>query len=262
LVYQHPQEWTEDLIEIRTSEMIDRLLAIWSCPPDAAQPAGTQTETAPVPETQLEDDAFLSWSPGEEDVELAARMWVALSPAARRLMQILMQVAPQRVAAPDLAHRLDLKAGAQGVAGHLSRVSTLAAQLGRRTPVDWAEGDPSSYSLQEAVAATFEAAMQLAASEEFVASAVRGDPMDGQPPPPGHLKSGRRSVPKHVIEVFAAHPDDVELTVREIAAAKSTQYAADEISQGAIAAALTRGGIEGIEVVPHSTPLRARRRRW
>lgn len=69
----------------------------------------------------------------------------------------------------------------------------------------------------------------------------------------------RRDVGRHISEVFAAMPSGAELTVREIAAEKSSQYGADEISQGAIAARLTsRTGVPGIEVVPDSRPMRAR----
>lgn len=262
LVYDHPTKWTEELIRARTTALTSRLLMVWPCPADATQPdvasRGADPESV---DTTDADQAVSAWSAGEHEVQLAARLWVALSPTVRRLMQILIDVAPQHVAAPDLARQLNVQTGVVGVTGHLSRPTKIAAQLGRELPVSWAEGEPSSYWIEERVADIFEAAIPLATSEPFATTYVDDEPAvhrSGSSAPSG---GGRRSVPRHILEVFASRPDDVELTVRQIAGAESTAYAADEISQGAITAALKRRGVEGIEVVPGSSPVKARRKR-
>ncbi|MCU1676419.1 MAG: hypothetical protein JWM93_1177 [Frankiales bacterium] len=72
--------------------------------------------------------------------------------------------------------------------------------------------------------------------------------------------NGRRDVARHILEVVAKLPADAELTVRELAAHASSQYEANEISQGAISARFnSRAGIPGVEVVPGSSPVRARK---
>lgn len=259
LVYEHPEEWTEQAIIERNLALVNRILRIWDCPPDAVQPSGITSAVEPssTPDT---DGPVKPWTSGEGEVQLAARLWLALNPVARQMMQTLIECAPQRIAAPDLAAALGLDTGAAGVAGHLSRPSRVAAELGRELPVSWIEGEPSSYWIEESVAATFEAAAQLATSEQFIARLVEAPPeQERRSGPPG--PTGRRSVPRHILEVFASHPEHAELSVRQIAAASSSEYEADEISQGAIAAALNRRGVEGIEVVPGSSPVRARRRR-
>lgn len=248
------------MIRRRTDTLTQRLLVAWPCPSDAVQADKTSTMVQTTVSIH-DDDALLPWSTGVGEVQLAARMWLSLTPAARRLLEILIEVAPQRVAAPDLASRIGLETGPAGLAGHLSRPTRVAAQLGRELPVSWVEGEPSAYWIEEEIALTFEAAIPLAASEEFDATQTGDDHPAFERRPASTAGGSRRSVPRHVLEVFASHPEERELTVRQIAAAASTEYAADEISQGAIAAALNRRGVDGIEVVPGSSPVRARRRK-
>ncbi len=252
LVHQNQALWSEERIQQRTKDLSDRLCAIWPCPADAVQPAGTAAAPVPVPELPEEQD-IQAWSVDQQDVALAARIWVALNPTSRDLLRVLIKDAPQPFAAPDLARQLDIEDDPSGIDGQVARTAEAAARLGREPPVSLIEGDPLSYRMEEVVAKTFEAAFH-SASEQSVGSLTE-DGTVVQPQP----ASGRRSVPKHVLEVFAGYPDDAELTLGQIAAAASTNYAAKEISQGAISAALNRNGIEGVEVVPGSSPVRARR---
>lgn len=251
LVYQHPDHWTEASIQQRTSELVQRLIAIWPCPDGAEQPAGSTT-SEPQPTEDIPGE-IVGWGTGDDAVEAAARMWLALSPTTRQLLQTLIEVAPAEVPASELASTLELETGVLGVAGLLSWPTKVAAELGRTVPISWREGQPSTYWIDADTASTFEAATQLAASEDFVAAAMGGTTR--------RRGAGRRSVPRHIIEVFEAHPPDAQLTVREIAGMASTQYGADDVSQGAISAALNADNVNGIEWVPGSSPRRARRKR-
>jgi hypothetical protein len=253
LVYEHAQTWDEDLIRARTSSLVKRIIAMWPCAEDAEQTVGVST---PPPE-ELGPLSEEPWGVDDESVEAAARMWLAFNTTTRQLFQTLIDLAPERVAAPDLAQLIDLGSEALGIAGLLGWPGRVAFSLGRQFPVNWEEGEPSSYWIEESVAATFEAATQLAASEDFIAAQV-GSPAEARRV---STRGQRRSVPAHILEVFASKPGTTELTVREIAAFASADYDADEISQGAIAAALNSGAVEGIDWVPASSPRRARRKR-
>lgn len=252
LVYEHAQRWNEDLIRARTSSLVQRIVAIWPCAEDAEQPTGVATLAPEEIDLLVEEP----WAVDDDSVDAAARMWLALNPITRQLFQTLIDLAPDKVAAPDLAQFIDLDSGALGIAGLLGGAGKVASSLGRKLPVSWEEGDPSSYWIEGSVAATFEAATQLAASEDFIAAQL------GSPAETGASTRGqRRSVPAHILEVFATKPATAELTVREIAAQPSANYGADEISQGAISAALNADNVDGIEWVPGSSPRRAQRKR-
>jgi hypothetical protein len=251
LVHAHPETWSEPLIRERTSRLIERIVAIWPCPEDAEQPIGI-----PVTE-ELDPTAEEPWGIEDASVEAAARMWLALNTTTRQLLRTLIDLAPEKVAAPDLAQLIDLDSGERGVAGLLSWPGKVASSLGRPIPINWDEGEPSSYWMEESVASTFDAATQLAASDDFVAAQL-GSPAETRR---SSTRGARRSVPAHIIEAFSSKPEAAEMTVREIAAQPSANYGADEISQGAISAALNAGSVEGIEWVPGSSPRRARRKR-
>lgn len=93
--------------------------------------------------------------------------------------------------------------------------------------------------------------------ESELSPAVAARPRSHGRTSPGPL---RRTVARHVIEVFAAVPAGTELSIGEIAAFPSTQYGAGEISRGAIHQALGNGGVPGVEIVPGSAlPMRVRR---
>lgn len=249
LVHQHMHAWDEQSIAARTSSLVQQILAIWPCPEDAEQPLGGAGPAAEEASPQPEEP----WGVDDGSVEAAARLWLALNTTTRRLFETLMDLAPDKVAAPDIAQLLDLDSGALGVAGLLSWPGRVATTLGRPLPLSWEEGEPSSYWIEESVAATLAAGAQLAASEDFIAEHL-GSPAQGRT-----SRGQRRSVPAHILEVFASFPYDAALTVREMAARSTTSYDADEISQGAISASLDAGNVEGIEWVPGSSPRRARR---
>lgn len=257
LVYEHPDVWSEDDIRARTVAAVGRLTSIWPCPEDAEQSQSTASVAPPASETEASQGDLLTWGSDEESVEAAGKMWLSMSSAARRLFQTLIELAPLHVAAPDLAARLELDSGTLGVAGLLGRPGVIAAELGRPLPISSKDGEPSAYWMEADVAAAFEAAAQMASSETFVQAQIsaEGAPRAGR-------RSGRRSsgsVPRHIVEVFAAMAAGSELTVREVAAAVSSEYEADEISQGAISAALNANSVPGIEWVPDSSPRRIRR---
>lgn len=251
LVYDHAQEWTEDLIRSRTSRMAGRIGAIWPCPEDAEQPSGAPK---PVP-SEVGSMVEEPWNVDHDSVEAAARIWLALNTTTRQLFQTLIDLAPEKVAAPDLAQLMDLESGVLGIAGLLSWPEKVASSLGRALPISWEQGNPSSYWIEAQTAEAFDAGAQLAASSHFVEQYV-AKPADYQSTP---TRKPRGSVPAHVLEVFATKPRDTELTVREIAANPSVNYGIDEISQGAISAALNAYTVDGIEWVPGSSPKRARR---
>jgi len=70
----------------------------------------------------------------------------------------------------------------------------------------------------------------------------------------------RRDVGRHIVEVFDSLPPGAEPTIREVAGHATSQYGANEISQGAISARFTTGrSLPGFETVRGSTPLRIRR---
>jgi len=252
LVYEHAQMWGEDSMRARTSRMVERIVAIWPCAEDAEQPMGIAT---PMP-AEVGPAVDEPWGVDDDSVEAAARMWLALNTTTRQLFRTLIDLAPEKVAAPDLAQLIDLDSGALGVAGLLGWPGKVASSLGRPIPISWEEGEPSSYWIEEPVASVFDAATQLAASEDFVAAQL-GSPAEARR---SSARGRRRSVPAHVLEVFASKPETAEPTVREIAAQSSANYGADEISQGAISAALNAGSVDGIEWVPGSSPRRARRK--
>jgi hypothetical protein len=75
-----------------------------------------------------------------------------------------------------------------------------------------------------------------------------------------HAPVERRSVGQHIIEVFEDLPAGTVLTVSEIAARRSSQYHAGEISQGAIAALLDRGNpLPGLAELRGSSPRAVRK---
>lgn len=238
LVYEHPGQWSDDEIAARTSLLLGRLLEIWPCPQDARQSDPIAAPRPPDIVTSNDEP----WGVDEKSVQAAARLWLALDTTSQTLFRVLLDLAPERVAGRDLAQLLDLDSGVSGVADILGWPSRIAASLGRPLPISSDDSEASSYWIDVTVATTLEAGVELARVRAL------------NPP------RARRSVPAHIHEVFSAKPPTAELTVREVAREQTADYQADEISQGAISAAMNSGRVEGIEWVPGSSPRRIRRR--
>lgn len=76
---------------------------------------------------------------------------------------------------------------------------------------------------------------------------------------PTRSASGR-DVGLHIREALESASPGAELTVAQIAALATSHYASGEISPGAVTARLhSSTGVPGVERVPDSRPLRARR---
>lgn len=68
----------------------------------------------------------------------------------------------------------------------------------------------------------------------------------------------RRNVAQHIVECFTGRPPGTEFTIAEVVAMPSAQYAAGEISAGAVAARMHSNPPPGIEIVPGASPLAIR----
>lgn len=255
LVHQNPDAWGEEAIRGRTQGLLRRISAIWTCPNSAVQSAGRVVTSAPHAVGISEEEP--EWGVDRDSVADAARLWLSISTTSRRLIEVLLAEAPDKILAPDLARRLELDSGPRGVAGLLARPAQVVSGFGRPLPVLWEEGEPSRYWIDLAVAQTLEAGAQLATSTDFIA-----ENMGAQKPAPPAGETSRRpggAVPDHIREVFDALPVTAALTVREIAKRASSNYEENEISHGAISASINSGGAAGFEWVPDSSPRRIQR---
>ncbi|MGW6460259.1 DUF262 domain-containing protein [Streptomyces sp. NPDC055078] len=73
------------------------------------------------------------------------------------------------------------------------------------------------------------------------------------------MPRSRRDVARHMREAFADLPVGSVLAVSQIVAIPTSQYEAGEISPGAVAARLRADNVPGIQAVPGSSPLSARK---
>lgn len=73
LVATHEAAWTEDDIRQRTEAMIDVICKLWPCPPDAAQPGGT--EMSPADEAKVEPPVHEASAPPGKYARL--QTWLA-----------------------------------------------------------------------------------------------------------------------------------------------------------------------------------------
>lgn len=105
---------------------------------------------AEQPELELED-----WGVSDSDVDAAGYFWENLSKPARGFFTTLIEVAPSKVSAVDLAERNGIPNGVSGVAGVLAWPGRYAAQAGKHLPSNWEPGDPSQYWMDETVAKLF-----------------------------------------------------------------------------------------------------------
>lgn len=99
------------------------------------------------------DGGLAAWDP-ETDYEAATKFWLQLTDQARQLFEILLDVAPEPLAANELAARLGASSD-RTVAALLSWPGTAARSLGHRLPTRWSPGPPSSYWMDESTAELF-----------------------------------------------------------------------------------------------------------
>lgn len=101
---------------------------------------------------QSEELPLSEWS--ADDLDAATIVWTSITVKARKLFRTLFAVAPQRVAADDLAEQLQLDSGSS-VDGLLSWPTRLAARAGRPSPIRADDGQPTSYWMDRETAAVF-----------------------------------------------------------------------------------------------------------
>lgn len=154
LVHEHPDAWTEDAVRARTEALVGTLLEVWPAPTDAPQPQAVARTAVPETDEPESESEGLDWPTDDVAVSDAQRLWAGISPVAMKLLTILISVSPERIGADDLAAALGLESGARGVAGVLSGVALKADAVGRRLPVMWQEGEPSTYWIEADTAAT------------------------------------------------------------------------------------------------------------
>jgi hypothetical protein len=80
------------------------------------------------------------WSYTDDDVDAAKYIWAHLSAAARAVMRTLMNAAPERVAAVELAEAHQIRGGILGVAGALTWPARYSADVRRPLPIHYDEG--------------------------------------------------------------------------------------------------------------------------
>jgi hypothetical protein len=106
---------------------------------------------------------LLQWSNSGEDVALARKVWVKLSPRAQALFRLLMSKPGQKFAAEELADTLDIPHGKNGVAGALAWPGRHSHAVGRWLPVRYEDGPVGRgalYWMEPEVAELFRRAME------------------------------------------------------------------------------------------------------
>ena len=102
------------------------------------------------------------WSYTDDDVEAARYIWAHLSDAARAVMRTLMDAAPERVVALELAEAHQIRGGILGVAGVLTWPARYSADVRRPLPVHYDEGavgQGANYWMDVVTASVFNAAI-------------------------------------------------------------------------------------------------------
>ncbi|TDO30978.1 uncharacterized protein DUF1524 [Kribbella sp. VKM Ac-2527] len=102
------------------------------------------------------------WSYTDDDVEAAKYIWAHLSDAARAVMRTLMDAAPERVVALELAEAHQIRGGILGVAGVLTWPARYSADVRRPLPVHYDEGavgQGANYWMDVVTASVFNAAI-------------------------------------------------------------------------------------------------------
>ena len=99
------------------------------------------------------DGGLAAWDP-ETDFDPATKFWLQVTDQARQLFGTLLDVAPEPIAATELAARLGVPSD-RTVAAALAWPGTAARALGHRLPSRWSPGPPSSYWMDESAAELF-----------------------------------------------------------------------------------------------------------
>jgi hypothetical protein len=94
---------------------------------------------SPAPEPTVEDAEVSEWSSG--DVELAQELWNKFNDRAKALFTTLLENPGQRFTGQELAERLNIPNGSNGVAGVLAWPGRYCKQYGRTIcwHVDWSD---------------------------------------------------------------------------------------------------------------------------
>jgi hypothetical protein len=116
-----------------------------------------------VPEDAADGDVGSPWGVSDDDVRAAEAVWGRLSEVARHIFRDLMETAPEKISAQELASRNELS-GHYSLAGVLTWPARHAAAEGKALPVNWepgAFGEGGQYWMDEVTAAAFKAAAGL-----------------------------------------------------------------------------------------------------
>lgn len=98
---------------------------------------------------------LVPWGDSEDDPLAAAAVWNKLSPVARNLFRTLIDLAPTRISADELAAAQGMSSGPLGIAGALTWPARHAAALGREAPWRWEDGPTGGYWMDEPIAELF-----------------------------------------------------------------------------------------------------------
>ena len=87
------------------------------------------------------------WTNSAEDIPLARTVWEKLSPHAKTLLSLLMDLPGRKISGEDLAKELGIPNGKYGIAGVLAWPGRRCAAVGRGLPWRWDEGAPGASAL-------------------------------------------------------------------------------------------------------------------
>lgn len=107
------------------------------------------------PQQDVQPKSLSDWE--EDDVAAARQVWSKITPKARELIEVLIERAPQQVAADELADQLGLDSGTS-VTGLLSWPTRVSGQSGRTAPVHTTEVEPVAHWMDRSAAVAFAAA--------------------------------------------------------------------------------------------------------
>jgi hypothetical protein len=110
----------------------------------------------------IDELGYGGWNYTDEDVEAAKYIWAHLSNAARAVMRTLVDAAPERVVALELAEAHQIRGGILGVAGVLTWPARYSADVRRPLPVHYDEGaigQGANYWMDVVTASVFNAAV-------------------------------------------------------------------------------------------------------